>query len=869
MKHYQVKTNELATVYTTDVHFGLSSEEAASRLQKQGLNSLVLYKKNIVTLFFDEIKNPFLSILLVAGFFALLHGDLLDAIAISAITLFNALLGTVQEYKAQKILDVLSQRLDGSYRVVRDGQQIFISAQFLVVGDIVTLSAGERVPADMRIITTQGFVEVSEALLSGESQPVVKEVRDIVKELPIFEQSNMLFMGTYIIRGYVTAVVVATGSATESGALGITAQTLMRDSQLPFQKELSLFVRHILQGVGLLGMFLGYVAWFHGTSLYEMLLFSSTLIVCMIPEGLPVVVTVLLAFGARRLAGHGILVRKLAAVEALGRIDVLVFDKTGTLTHNQMMVSHVWSNGAFYTVTGVGYAPQGTIVGESAYEKNILFNVLVNTCYALNTAHCTVAATGEIDTLEGDETEAALGVFAAKAHLETLWNHQVYDMPFSSEYRLRLGIFESDTQLYVVFFGAPEVMQEWLYERTLEYESALAQFLHKGLRVLVSAWYSCPKKTIQNYSFFLENEVKKHAQCTGVIGLEDPIRQEVAPLVLQARHAGLSLVMATGDHRATAAYVAQKTEILLPGDRIDEGADILGHEYDERVTVFARVTPQDKLSLINLLHAAGKRVAMTGDGVNDVLSLVAADVGIAMGKGGTDVARDAADIVLVDNSFSALIHAIQEGRMLLTTLRRIILYLLTTNMSELLFVFTALVMGFSLPLMPIHIVWFNFVTHGFFDVALAQEIEQSNVLESSWLSSSGKQGLFNSALFLKIVGLSVSCSVYALWIFWYFYTDIAVARTAAVTVLACMQWVNAWNCRWQDASLFIARPLNYWLIAATCCVALLHCLLLYIPFLADSFKMVALTGQQWLFILPCICVQLLVGELVKAISARV
>lgn len=875
MKYHSQQLSFLQEYFKTSFANGLTTDDALKKLKIYGYNDISTKKiPTFFSLLWSQIKNPFMSILLVAGFFAWIHGNIVDALGIVAITIFNSILGAFQERNAQAILTSLSSKLEGNCRVIRDGVIKEIAMRNLVPGDIVIVGAGERIPADMRIIHEQGL-EVNESLVTGESAPRAKHAEDLKQTVHLFEQDNMLFAGTHVVHGTARACVVATGVHTEIGKL----QQISTKSErpLPLRVDVERLVKYLLRFVFVVSLIVFIIGSARGIAFFDMALFASVLFVCMIPEGLPVVVTVVLAFGARRMAQRNVLVRTLNAVEGLSRVDVLVVDKTGTLTRNEMMVTRVMTASCVYEVTGSGYVQEGQVKvlseDEHCFDEED-FLLIRDACFLLDTSYVEQNSQGV--HINGDETEAALGIFARKVSVQQQrLNHytKVYDLPFGSEWRMRVGAFLYEGSVRVFFLGAPEAISHITTSFSHESEAILAHLFAQGLRVITCAYWSNHverlPETEHEWQEFIKKTVQGKATLLGFLGMQDPIRPEVKHMVHEARVSGIEIIMATGDHPITARAIAQETGILLPGDTLVTGDELRVQGYHDSVTVCARVTPEDKLFLVQALHAHAKRVAMTGDGVNDVPSLVAADVGIAMGIGGTDSARDVADLVLMDNSFLSIIYAVEEGRFVLSTLRRVVLYLLTTNAAELMFVVATLIAGYPLPLMAIHVVWFNFVTHGFFDLALAQEQREQGLLAADWLQRARTGGIVDSEVIIKVCALGFPAALMAYIFFLMYSNNLALARTMAVIVLAVMQWTNAWNSRSEYRSLFTHQKSNLWLIGATIVVFILQLLLMYIPFFASIFYFVPLTFVQWMLCVPCIVIQLIAGEFVKALSRRV
>ena len=607
-----------------------------------------------------------------------------------------------------------------------------------------------------------------------------------------------------------------------------------------------------------------------GRSVHELLALLTALFICIVPEGLPVVFTLALTGTARRLAQHKVLVKHLQGAEGLGRVDVIVLDKTGTLTRNEMVVRVVYTDAGLYTVTGEGYRVKGNVL-----KDGVVINL--NNCPDI---HRMRDAAFLLDTSEkkydnsrvfvkGEPTEAALGVFAAKVGSVGTTYRRLYSIPFDFESRLHIGFFERQGRLFVALSGAPEAVFSVVAYVSRDVREAFDGFLKQGYRVVALATYESelPLDNIQWHVLY--KQLVGMFSWAGLVGIQDTIRSEIYDAVLTVRNAGVSVVMATGDHRSTAEHIARDTGILLANDMVVEGgqlAELHGPSHDlSAIKVFARVTPQDKLAIVNLLRQRGNVVAMTGDGINDVPSIVAADVGIAMGVSGTDMAKEVADLVLMDDSFTSIVYALEEGRHIVTVLRRVIWYFFSTNLSELLVIVYAFLVNIPLPLGAAQILWLNVITDGFLDVALATEPHEKGLLSASW-GSKNKQLLDSSLIYKIVIDASVmTCG--SLWLFYQWYPkNLATAQTMMLLCMALYQWFNAWNCRSETLSLkTVGFFKNKWLLRVTIFVFILQLLVIYWPPLQYLFHTVPLTLWQWLVVVALAASILVVEEMRKAV----
>lgn len=874
---YQQSIESLAQSLQTNIKTGLSEKEAAARLQRDGPNLLpIAQQTSWFSIFLSQFQNPLIYILLCAAVIIFFVGDRrLDAFIISGILFFNAIIGTIQEGRTSNIVASLRRFLKTKSVVIRDGKHEIIEDRDLVVGDLIVLKEGERVPADGRVIIVQRL-QIDESILTGESQPVYKIIEPLSGDIPIAEQTNMVFKGTYVAAGWGIAIVVATGSNTQIGKLRATIEEI--DTDIPLKRELNRLSYVILLCILLLCGILLVIGLLMGHQWKELLVMLTALFICVVPEGLPVVLTLVLVTGAYRMARQHVLVKNLQGVEALGRTDVIVVDKTGTLTRNEMMVTTVITPQREYTVSGEGYFTTGTIQ-ENSGQTNENMTAIGIACALLSMAEVFYNKRLHLFEIKGDPTEAALKVFAEKLGYTRdqllMQYQQEYEIPFDSQLKYHAAFFIHDTKGIAYVIGAPEVVFAMAKEVPAALKTKLHTMLEQGLRVVAVGYTAYDLITTTHSTTELHAQYQKllstNVTILGMCGIQDSIRPEVQGIVEQARSVGLQVIMATGDHQKTAAYVAKKVGIYKPGDEIIEGTalqkmsdqQILDHLH--KITVFARVSPQDKVRIIQLFHQQNKVVAMTGDGVNDVPSLVAADLGIAMGRIGTEVAKQAGDLILLDDSFVNIIRAIEQGRHIFYTLRRVVLYFFATNMGEILIVLFALFTQLPLPLTAAQILWLNLVTDGFLDVGLSMEPQEPDLLHATWLKK--KLHLVDVNLLIKTLYLAIPMGLCSLMVFRWAYDGTPVtldyARTMTLITMAMFQWFNAWNCRSEGKSLLqIGLFSNRWLIVVTLFVLSLQMGVVYLPFMQYIFKTVPLSLADWIIIF-CLSSSIIVVEEIR------
>ncbi|HBB44487.1 MAG: Cation-transporting P-type ATPase [Parcubacteria group bacterium GW2011_GWA1_44_13] len=842
---------------------GLSANEAEIRLKKYGENKLPETKPDSLALvFLRQFESPLIYVLIAAGGIVLMLGEAIDAGVIFAVLFINAIIGSVQEGRAQNTLASLKKFVETRATVLRDGREVIIPDTGLVPGDIIVVQEGERVPADARLISIRNL-RISEAALTGESTPVRKTTDTPTwEELAVSERRNMIFRGTHITTGTGRAIVVGTGLNTEIGV--IAKEIVSISSDVPLKIEIGRLARLIIFITMFIASALFTVGIMAGKGVTEMFLTVVTLSVSVIPEGLPIVLTIVLATGVWRMGKRNALVKKMHAVEALGQVDILAVDKTGTLTRNEMVVQKIYTNGKFFKVGGVGYEPHGEIILSGAevevanHTELLLLGKISSLC-----ANARVLWSEETNqwNVSGDPTEAAMLVLSQKLgfHKDVLENESpiISEMPF--DYNLKYHAVlnrEGDTNV-LSLAGAPEIILDFcntiyiggeavnLSEKMRsEIESVLLEMSKEGLRVIALA-------TFRGASDLPNTTTPPHATFVGFLGMHDALRVEVASTVMRAREAGVRTVMITGDHRATAESIATEAGIFKEGDKILTGRelDIMSPEElasaIKNVSVFARVTPEHKIKIIRAYKSAGNIVAMTGDGVNDAPSLSAADLGVSMGVIGTEVAKSASDIVLLDDNLNSIISAIEEGRSIYKTIKKVILYLFSTSAGEVLTITGAILLGYMVPILPAQIIWLNFVTDGFLDVSLAMEPKEKDILLEK--RSKESRRLVDRLMYTRIIIMASVMAVGTLYLFGdYAYGEPAKAWTISLTLLAVFQWFNAVNCRSHKLSIFQMNPFsNLYLLGALVIVVLLQMFALYTSLGQKLLHTVPLSPSEW------------------------
>jgi len=865
---------------------GLTSAEVATRFEKFGANKLPESKVDgLAIIFLRQFQSPLIYILIGASAIVFFIGETVDGSIILAVLLFNAIIGTVQEGKAQNTLLALKKFVETKATVLRDGRELIVSDTEIVPGDILLIAEGEKVPADARIIVSSGL-KVDEASMTGESEAVQK-IAEVISgdNTSTGDQKNMVFKGTNIVSGNGKAVVVGTASNTVIGRIAKQIATI--DTDIPLKKNIRNLSRLIIIAVASICTFLFAYGLFLDRPLKEMFTVVVSLAVSVIPEGLPIVVTLILATGVWRMSKRNALVKKLQAVEALGQARIIAVDKTGTITKNELIVKKVFVDGKTFDVDGNGYEPQGDIhldghLIDAINHPELLFAGKVASFCA--SARVMLSEETNQWSVAGDPTEAAMLVFAQKIgfHKDQMEQETplLTEIPFDYKLKYHAVVHGTADKKMLTVVGAPEVILKlsdkiWhegknhhlAPKEKAQLEETFVRMSQEGLRVIAFAEttdvpHNLTPEAIGNLTF------------GGFYGMKDALRPEVADALQRATSAGIRVVMITGDHRITAQAIAKEAGIYREGDSILTGEDVdllSEEELSERLsttTVFARVNPSHKLTIIKAFRARGEIVAMTGDGVNDAPSLVAADLGVAMGGIGTEVAKEAADIILLDDNFGSIVSAVEEGRSIYKTIKKVVLYLFAGSASQVCTIIGALFLGYPLPLLAAQIIWLNLVTDGLLDVSLAMEPKEQGLLKGNF--EKPKKYIIGTLELQRVVITALPLAIGALFVFEkYFATDLTKAWTMVLTTLAVGHWFNAWNCRSESRSIFQMNPFsNKFLVGATLTIIVLQMFAVYHPLMQTFLRTTALSLSDWLLILPIAATIIVVEEVRKLFFRR-
>ncbi len=911
-RHAQDASEVIQSLRTSSVN-GLTSEDSAQRLAECGPNELTEPPSpSLWSMILEQFRNFIIIILLVAAVVSAFLGDYIEAAAIMAIVVLNAVLSVIQERRAEEALAALRRLAAPEAHVIRDGLRQRIPARELVPGDVVLLEAGNYVPADLRLAETINL-RIEEAALTGESVPVQKDARVVLtQDVSLGDRRNTAFSGTLITYGRGRGIVVSTGMHTQIGMIAAMLQSV-HEEPTPLQRRLDQLGKVLGWAALAICGVVFIVGWMRGILPLEMFLVAVSLAVAAVPEGLPAVVTITLALGMREMIQRHALIRKLASVETLGSTTVICSDKTGTLTQNQMTVTHLWVDGVDFEVTGGGYETVGDfrINGDVADLK----------AYPASTTALWVAALANDATFEsstdgnggekrrvvGDPTEAALIVAAAKAGADREALERAYprvrEIPFDSSrkrmttmHRIEIPRADDASPFYdgslreqevVMIKGAPDVILDLCsrYQRMDDTSDTLTDevkarirtandsMARQALRVLAVAYRIAQDG---DHGDALEL-VERDMTFVGLLGMIDPPRRQVGPAIQTARHAGIKTVMITGDYPDTAQAIAEQIGLLDSSKQVVTGKqlDLMDDErlQDEvmRTGVFARVSPQHKVRIVDALKHNQQIVAMTGDGVNDAPALKRADIGVAMGITGTDVAKETADMVLTDDNYASIVAAVEQGRVIYANIRKFVFYLLSCNLAEIAVIFIAILVGLPSPLTAIQLLWLNLITDGAPALALGLEKGDPDTMERP--PRPAGESIINREMRLRIAIQTVAIATVTMIAYLLGWNlpnaSKALAGTMAFVTLSFSELLRAFTARSEHYPLFkIGLFSNRWMFLAVASSLALLLLVIYTPFLQPAFNTVPLTMLQWEMILPLLIMPAVVAEISKWLIDR-
>lgn len=873
-KWYQMSTEETLKEFSV-TEAGLNQSAVDGLREKYGYNELKQKAgRSIFSMIADQFKDYMIMILLIAAVISMFspllaggHVEFEEAIVIIAIVIINALIGVFQEFKAGKALEALKKMAAPNAKVIRDGEFKAIPSRELVPGDLVVLETGDYVPADVRI-TAVSNLKIEEAAMTGESVPVDKTTHVIEDDNPsLGDQKNIGFMSTMITYGHGKGIVVGIGMNTEIGKIAEMIQS-EDDEQTPLQLKLEELGKFLGNLVLLVCGLVFVIGLFRGEDVVEMLMTAVSLAVAAIPEGLPAIVTIVLAMGMQRMVKHNSLMKRLHAVETLGSTSVICSDKTGTLTQNQMTITNMYILDNNLEVTGEGYAPVGNVTING--EKVNLDNEPAVKKLAETQAFCNDSRLENKDgnwSIIGDPTEGSMRVVAEKfgySHAEVTANvPRIQEIPFDSSRKLMTTFHNVNDEIISYTKGAPDILiQKCKYiikrdgevveftqdmkDKVLSENKRLAQ---QALRVLGMAY----RVNESVHDSPTPEEYELNLVFIGLVGMIDPPRAEVAPAIAKCHTAGIRVVMITGDYRDTAAAIAKNIGIIKDESQVMNGSEIDAFSDEElvdvikNINVFARVSPEHKVRIVQAVKDNGEIVAMTGDGVNDAPALKRANIGVAMGITGTDVTKETADMILTDDNFASIVEAVEEGRVIYSNIRKFVFFLLSCNVGEVLIIFVAMLVGWNIPLLSIHLLWINLLTDSFPALALGTEKREPGLMEEQ--PRNPKESIIDRGMIINIVVQAIIMTIVVLIGFKYGETTYGIeyGYTFAFVTMIFSELLRAYSCRSQSISvfkigLFKNKAMN---VAIVFSFALLF-IVMYVPFLRDVFQVVNFKLEYWL-----------------------
>ena len=861
-KFYNLSAQAAVRELNSNIEYGILAAEAKNRLERFGNNEL-LQKKGIsaIAIFFELFRDFIIWVLIGAALVSGFLREWIDALAIIAIVILNAILGFIQEYRAERSLAALKKLSNPSSKVIRDGRHEIILSSLLVPGDLIELEAGDSVPADSRLVWMTANFTLQEASLTGESTPVAKTIFALdEKEIPLADRANMVYMGTTVASGKARAVIVYTGMNTELGRIAGLVQDARRETT-PLQKKLEEFGKWIVYLCFVLVGLVFLLGWLRGGKMVDVFLTAVSLAVAAIPEGLPAVVTIALALGVHRMVKRNVLIRKLPSVETLGCATVICSDKTGTLTKNEMTVQKIFAGGKLFSLSGIGYEPKGEFsLGADRIDPASSLELIeaLRSASLCNNAHLIKEDTGY--KIFGDPTEAALLTAAAKAGIlkESLEKEFYFldEIPFDSDRKIMTIIRKGQGKTIAFVKGAPDVLLDKCVdmENRPLIEKINNDLAGEAMRVLAVA---CRVLT-DNFSARDSAVIEKDLTFLGLLAMIDPPREEVKDAVYKCGTAGIKTVMITGDHKNTAVAIARKLgfyderSLALSGAELDGLTDDELYDQVNRISVYARVSPEHKLRVVRAWKKRHDIVAMTGDGVNDAPALKEADIGIAMGITGTDVTKEVSDMVITDDNFASIVSAVEEGRGIYENIRKFVHYLLSCNTGEILVMFISSLIGLPVPLLPVQILWVNLVTDGLPALALGVDPVEPGIMSLPPRNPKEAVVTKKRVMLMLTQGFFIAfCSLLAFTLILFIEKGgINRARSAAFIVLACSQLFHSFNCRSMTQSLFkIGIFTNKKLILATLVSFFLQMAVVYIPSLQGIFKTEPLGLHDWFLVI--------------------
>jgi len=869
--YYNKNIEEIEKELKTSID-GLTEKEALERLQKYGKNTLPKKKKDsVLKIFFSEFKDPIVMLLLFTIVVSFIANEVTDAIVILIIVLIDVIMGTYQENKANSTAEALENLVKVKTKVIRNGKTIIVDSEDLTIGDYIILESGDKISADARIVESHNFM-VDESILTGESVQVNKNSELINKEnATINEQINMVFAGTNVVTGRCKAIVVGVGLDTEIGKIAESINNT-KEEKSPLTIRVEKFSKQICLLIVVIAVIITFLLISKGVPYHELFLAVIALSVSAMPEGLPLALTMALTIASNKMAKKNVIVRKLNSVESLGSCTVIASDKTGTLTVNEQTAKKILlPNNEEYNITGTGYEFEGEVIGNKIeYAKEIATYGVINNESSIDG-----------DKLIGDSIDIAFKVLGKKLDVDIHDIKTLEVIPYESENKYSAVFFEKDGECFCTVKGSLEKVKEFCKKINLSKEKINSNYLEQQNEGLAKDGYrviAVATGKIKKQSSYCEKDIK-NLTFMGMVGFIDPIRKEVVASIKECKTAGIDVLMITGDHPLTAYSIAKELELTTSFDNVTNGNEVEDYlekgekDFDKFVKskkVFSRVTPLQKLAIVESLKRQGEFVAVTGDGVNDAPALKSANIGIAMGSG-TDLARESADMIVIDDNFKTIVEGVKEGRVAYSNIRKIIYFLISCGLAEVLFFCLSIVLNLPMPLVAIQLLWLNVVTDVFQNIALSFEVAEDNIMKIK--PRDPKEPLFNKDLFQEIIfsGLIIGLIVFALW---YFLVgclkfEVTTARGYVMALMVFIQNIHVFNCRSENDSAFsVPISSNNTLIISFICSVGLQILVMEIPLLSKFLQTSSIPFIEMIYLFVLAMIVLVIVEIYKKIKYK-